>query len=123
MLTYRKIAVKVIVEILVGFSSFSNVNNGLSVDGVFAGNVEGEDRTCKSLGITVVGGEESYINSKAVVLFASTYHVSSSCTGNARVVTYRVIEVRTARHVKQRQSSDTPLMTITRGSAEEAVKN
>ena len=55
------------------------------------------------------------------MLFASTNHIISSSSSNSVVVTNRVIEVSTYRHVQQRQSSDTPLMAITRNCAKQAV--
>src|SRR5699024_12291846 len=56
-----------------------------------------------------------------IVLFARTSHISSSSSCDSIVVTYRIVEVCTNRHVQQRQSSNTPLMTVTGNSSKQAV--
>src|SRR5699024_2302006 len=56
-----------------------------------------------------------------IVLFARTSHISSTSSYASIVVTNRTVEVCTNRHVQQRQSSNTPLMTVTGNSSKQAV--
>ena len=65
--------------------------------------------------------QEGYVNSKTIVFFARTSHIGSSISCDSTVVAYRIVEVCTNRHIQQRQSSNTPLMTVTGNSSEQAV--
>src|SRR5699024_5886819 len=96
-------------------------NYRLSINCIFTRHIECQNRTCQSARCTVMCSQECHVNSKAIVLFARTSHISSSGSCNSIVITYRIVEICTNRHVQQRQSSNTPLMAVTGNSSKQAV--